>query len=130
MRSDLDKAASLIPGKLRLNLPASYAETGGAKVARNALEPVHFQVWIDWAKQRGMGMDFTPTYFGRPKADDGFTLSHPDSDIRRFWIEHGVACRRIGAAMGAALGTPCITNVWVPDGMKDLPIFKPFRGLP
>ena len=122
LRADLEQAASLIPARLRLNLHASYAETGGVKIERNALEPVHFQGWIDWAKGRGWGMDFNPTFFAHPKADDGGTLTHPDAGIRRFWIEHGVACRRIGAAMGAALGSPCVTNVWIPDGMKDLPI--------
>jgi len=122
LRSDLDRALSLIPGTHRLNLHASYAETGGKKVERNQLEPQHFQGWIDWVRERGMGMDFNPTFFAHPKADDGFTLSHPADGIRQFWIEHGVACRRIGAAIGRALGTPCVTNVWIPDGMKDLPI--------
>ncbi len=122
LRADLAMAASLIPARLRLNLHASYAETGGVKVERNELEPSHFQGWMDWAKERGLGMDFNPTYFAHPKAADGFTLTHPDAGIRRFWIEHGVACRRIGAAMGAAIGSACITNVWIPDGMKDLPV--------
>jgi len=121
LRGDLDKALSLIPGTHRLNLHASYAETGG-RVERNELKPEHFRGWIDWARERGMGMDFNPTFFAHPKADDGFTLSHPDDGIRRFWIEHGVACRQIGAAIGRALGSPCVTNVWIPDGMKDLPI--------
>jgi len=121
LRSDLDKALSLIPGRQRLNLHASYAETDG-KVERNELQPQHFQSWIDWAKERGMGMDFNPTYFAHPKADDGLTLSHPDPGIRQFWIEHGIACRKIGAAIGRALGSTCVTNVWIPDGMKDLPV--------
>ncbi len=122
LRQDLEKALSLIPGRHRLNLHASYAETGGKKVERNELEPEHFQGWIDWAAGRGLGMDFNPTYFAHPKAADGLTLSHPDAGIRGFWIEHGVACRKIGAAIGATLGSPCVTNVWIPDGMKDLPI--------
>ncbi|MFW6124807.1 MAG: L-rhamnose isomerase [Pirellulales bacterium] len=122
LRDDLDRALSLIPGTHRLNLHASYAETGGKKVERNELRPEHFQRWIDWISQRGMGMDFNPTFFGHPKADDGFTLTHTDPGIRRFWIGHGAACRRIGAAAGAALGSPCVTNVWIPDGMKDLPV--------
>ncbi len=122
LRADLDKALSLIPGKHRLNLHAIYAETGGVRVERNALEPRHFSGWIDWAKANGMGMDFNPSYFSHPKADDGFTLSHPDKGIRSFWIEHGIACRRIGAAMGQALGTPSVVNVWIPDGYKDMPV--------
>jgi L-rhamnose isomerase len=121
LRSDLDRALSLIPGKHRLNLHACYAELHGKKVDRNQLEPAHFQGFIDWAKAKGMGMDFNPTYFAHPKAADGFTLSHADEGIRRFWVEHGVCCRQIGAAIGQALGTPCVTNVWIPDGYKDLP---------
>jgi L-rhamnose isomerase len=122
LRSDLEQAMSVIPGKHRLNLHASYAETGGEHVERTDLTPEHFQGWIDWAKEYGLGLDFNPTYFAHPKADDGLTLSHPDEGIRQFWIDHGIACRKIGAAMGAALGTPCVTNVWIPDGMKDLPV--------
>ena len=122
LRSDLEQALSLIPGKHRLNLHASYAETGGTRVERTDLTPEHFQGWIDWARENGLGLDFNPTYFAHPKADDGLTLSHPDEGIRQFWIDHGIACRNIGAAMGAALGTPCVTNVWIPDGMKDLPV--------
>ena len=122
LRSDLDKALSLLPGTHRLNLHASYAETGGRKVERDALQPEHFRGWIDWAKARGIGMDFNPTYFAHPMAADGYTLAHPDEKVRRFWIDHGIACRRIGAAIGKALGTPCVTNVWIPDGSKDTPV--------
>jgi L-rhamnose isomerase len=122
LRSDLDLALSVIPGTHRLNLHASYAELGGRPVERNELQPSHFQGWIDWAKSKRMGMDFNPTYFAHPKVADGFTLTHRDEGIRRFWVEHGIACRRIGAAMGQALGTPCVTNVWIPDGMKDVTI--------
>ncbi len=122
LRRDLDVALSLIPGKHRLNLHASYAEMGGRRVDRNDLNPAHFLRWIDWAKTRGLGMDFNPTFFAHPKADDGWTLAHPDDGIRRFWIEHGIACRQIGAAIGIAIGEPCVTNVWIPDGFKDLPI--------
>jgi L-rhamnose isomerase len=122
LRTDLEKALSLIPGKHRLNLHACYAEVGGKRVERNELQPAHFQNWIDWAKGRGMGMDFNPTFFAHPKAADGFTLAHPDAAIRQFWVEHGIACRRIGAAIGRALGSPCVTNVWIPDGYKDLPV--------
>ncbi len=121
LRMDVDKALSLIPGNHRFNLHAIYAETGGKRVDRNELDPAHFQSWIEWAKERNMGMDFNPTFFGHPKADDGFTLSHSDEGIRRFWIEHGIACRKIGAAFGETLGTPCVTNVWIPDGYKDIP---------
>lgn len=122
LRSDLDQALSLIPGTHRLNLQANYAEPKGGRVERNELEPEHYSTWIDWARSKGMGMDFNPTYFSHPKAAEGLTLTHTDSGIRRFWIEHGIACRRIGAAMGAALGSPCITNVWIPDGSKDTPV--------
>lgn len=121
LRQDLDQALALIPGRHRLNLHASYAETGGRKVERTELEPSHFEKWIDWAEGKGIGLDFNPTFFAHPKAADGFTLAHPDPSIRRFWIEHGIACRKIGASMGEALGTPCVTNVWIPDGYKDTP---------
>jgi L-rhamnose isomerase len=122
LRSDLDLALSVIPGTHRLNLHASYAELGGRSVDRNELQPAHFQGWIDWAKSKQMGMDFNPTYFAHPRAADGITLTHRDEGIRRFWVEHGIACRRIGAAMGQALGTACVTNIWIPDGMKDVTI--------
>ena len=121
LRRDLDKALSLIPGRHRLNLHASYAETEGRRVERTDLEPTHFRRWIEWADEKGMGLDFNPTFFAHPKAADGFTLAHSDPSIRRFWIQHGMACRKIGAAMGEALGTPCVTNVWIPDGYKDMP---------
>ena len=122
LRDDLDEALALIPGSHRLNLHASYAETGGKAVGRDELGPEHFQGWIDWARAKSMGMDFNPTYFAHPKAADGWTLASADPSIRKFWIDHGKVCRRIGAAIGEALGTPCITNVWVPDGSKDTPI--------
>jgi len=121
LRADLEKAMSLIPGKHRLNLHAMYAETGG-KVERNKLKPEHFAAWIDWARANGLGMDFNGTFFSHPKAESGFTLSSADEGIRRFWVEHGIVCRKIGAAMGKELGTACITNVWVPDGYKDIPV--------
>jgi L-rhamnose isomerase len=122
LRADLDQALALIPGKHRLNLHAGYAETAGRKVERDQLQPEHFANWIDWAKSNGLGIDFNPTFFAHPKADDGFTLAHRDPAIRQFWIDHGIACRRIGAALGAALGSPAVTNVWIPDGMKDSPV--------
>ena len=121
LRADLDGALSLVPGTHRLNLHASYAETGGRRVERDALEPAHFRRWVDWAKSRGIGIDFNPTFFQHPLAADGFTLAHHDRAVRDFWVRHGVVCRRIGAAIGAALGTPCVTNVWIPDGYKDTP---------
>lgn len=122
LREDLEKALSLIPGKHRLNLHAFYAETGGQKVERNELRPEHFSRWIGWAQSQGLGLDFNPTFFSHPLAADGFTLSHRDEGIRRFWIEHGIACRQIGAAMGKQLGSATVTNVWVPDGHKDTPV--------
>ncbi|GAB4440435.1 MAG: L-rhamnose isomerase [Chloroflexi bacterium OHK40] len=121
LRSDLDLAFRLIPGSHRLNLHAIYAETGGARVARNELGPEHFAAWLDWAKAQGHGLDFNPTCFSHPLAADGYTLAHPDPAVRQFWIEHCIASRRIGAHFGRVLGTPCITNIWVPDGSKDTP---------
>jgi L-rhamnose isomerase len=121
LRADLEKALSLIPGQHRLNLHAMYGEFGGKKVDRDEIEPTHFKSWIAWAKANGLGLDFNPTCFAHPKAADGFTLSHRDKGIRQFWIEHCRRSREIGAAMGRALGTPCVTNVWVPDGFKDTP---------
>jgi L-rhamnose isomerase len=122
LRSDLDKAYGLIPGTHRLNLHAIYAETGGQKVERNELRPEHFSAWIDWAKDRGHGMDFNPTCFSHPMAESGFTLSSYDEGTRQFWIEHCIACRKIGEHIGCELGTPCVTNIWVPDGFKDVPV--------
>ena len=122
LRADAVKAMSLIPGKHRFSLHAIYLEHGGKPVERNAIGPAHFQRWMDWAAELGIGLDFNPTYFSHPKAADGFTLTHRDPGIRRFWIEHGIACRKIGEAFGRRLGTPCITNVWIPDGMKDVTV--------
>jgi L-rhamnose isomerase len=122
LRSDLDKAYSLIPGTHRLNLHAIYAETGGVEVSRDRLQPEHFAGWIDWAKANDHGLDFNPTLFAHPLADDGFTLSSYDAGTRKFWIDHCIACRKIGEAMGKALGTPAVTNIWIPDGYKDLPV--------
>jgi L-rhamnose isomerase len=121
LRSDAEKALSVIPGKHRFNLHSSYAETGGRRVERNELAPEHFDNWVGWAKKHGLGLDFNPTFFSHPKASDGFTLTHRDKSIRQFWIEHGIVCREIGAAMGRALGKTCITNIWIPDGYKDTP---------
>lgn len=121
LRADLDAALGVVPGRHRVNLHASYGEFGGRRVDRDEIEPGHFAGWIDWARERGLGLDFNPTCFAHPKAADGFTLAHADSGIRGFWVEHCRRARRIGAAFGAALGTPCVTNVWVPDGFKDTP---------
>ncbi len=122
LRADYDVAMSLIPGKQRLNMQAMYSESDGKRADRNALEPEHFARWMDWAAERKIGLDFNGTFFSHPKADDGFTLSHRDDGIRRFWIEHGIASRRIAAAMGRRLGTPSWCNVWIPDGYKDIPV--------
>jgi L-rhamnose isomerase len=122
LRGDLDFALRQIPGRHRVNLHASYAETAGSPVERTDLEPRHFERWIGWAKARGLALDFNPTYFSHPLASSGFTLSHADDAIRRYWIDHGIACRRIGAAMGREQGSACVTNLWIPDGSKDLPI--------
>ena len=121
LRADLDFAFSMLPGKHRLNLHAIYGQFGGKKVERDAIGPEHFSRWLDWAKTVGVGLDFNPSFFSHPRAADGFTLSSSDADIRQFWIEHGIACRKIGAHFGKTLGTPAVTNFWVPDGMKDTP---------
>ncbi|WP_026370579.1 L-rhamnose isomerase [Kallotenue papyrolyticum] len=122
LRRDLDQAYRLIPGRHRLNLHAIYAETGGRRVERNQLAPEHFAGWLAWAREQGHGIDFNPTCFSHPLADAGFTLASPDPAIRQFWIEHCIACRRIGEHFGRELGTPCITNIWIPDGFKDTPV--------
>ncbi len=122
LRADLDQAYRLIPGTHRLNLHAIYAETGGGKVERNELQPEHFADWVDWAKANHHGLDFNPTCFSHPLSASGFTLSSADTHIRQFWIEHCIACRHIGAYFGRELGTPCVTNIWIPDGFKDTPV--------
>lgn len=121
LRADLEKTFSLIPGKHRLNLHAFYGEFGGKKVDRDEIAPEHFKNWIAWAKQQRIGLDFNPTCFSHPKAAEGFTLSHRDKAIREFWIEHCLRSREIGAAMGKSLDKTCVTNIWIPDGMKDTP---------
>jgi len=120
-RMDLEKVLGMIPGNHRLNLHASYLDNGGKFVDRNEIGIEHFQSWIDWAADQDIGMDFNPTYFSHPKASDGFTLSHPDKGIRNFWIEHGIACRKIAAQMGRQLKNPSVVNFWIPDGYKDTP---------
>jgi L-rhamnose isomerase len=121
LRSDLEMALRLIPGKHRINLHAIYAETDGQHVERNEIKPEHFRNWVEWAKQHDLGLDFNPTIFSHSKAADGLTLAHPDEEIRQFWIEHCIASRRIGEYFGKELGTPSLTNIWIPDGYKDVP---------
>jgi len=121
LRADLDQALALIPGKHRLNLHAIYGDYDGRRIERDEIGPQLFDRWIDWAKARGLGLDFNGTFFSHPKADGGFTLASRDEGIRQFWVGHGIACRQIGERFGRELGTPCITNVWIPDGYKDLP---------
>ncbi len=121
LRADLDKAIRLIPCRPRVNLHAFHAELGAKKIERNEYGPRQFSAWVDWAKSRKAGLDFNGTFFNHPMVRNGFTLSSRDPKARRFWVEHGIACRRIGAFMGKQLGSPSIVNVWVPDGFKDIP---------
>jgi L-rhamnose isomerase len=121
MRADLDFVLKLLPGRHRLNLHAFYAETGRRKPDRDRLETAHFVRWIDWAREREIGLDFNPTSFAHRLAAGGFTLSHPDPAIREFWIAHGRACRRIAADFGDRAGSPSVINHWIPDGAKDWP---------
>lgn len=121
LRQDLDKALSLIPGKHRVNLHAIYAETNGKPVGRDELTIEHFQNWVAWAKDKGLGLDFNPTFFSHPLAASGYTLASTDERTRKFWIEHGKRSREIAAKIGEALKTPCVNNIWIPDGSKDIP---------
>lgn len=120
LRKDLDVVYRLLPGSHRLNLHAIYLETD-APVERNAIEPRHFSGWAAWARAGGHGLDFNPTCFSHPLAADGFTLSHRSPAIRQFWVEHCIASRKIGDWFGKELGTPAVTNIWIPDGYKDTP---------
>jgi len=122
LQADLDQALSLIPGKHRLNLHASYGDFGGKKVDRNEITAAHYQVWFDWCKAHGMGFDFNPTYYSHPLSEDGFTLSSSDKATREFWIDHGIRCREIAAEAGKQLGNTVVTNFWIPDGYKDTPV--------
>ena len=122
LRADIDKVISMVPGTKRLNIHAIYGEfdkTG--KVERNELSVENFRNWMAWSKDNGIALDFNPTFFGHPKAADGFTLSNADKSIRKYWIEHGIACRKIAAEFGKVQGSACITNFWTPDGFKDTP---------
>jgi L-rhamnose isomerase len=121
LRADMAKALSLIPGRHRVNLHASYGEFGGKNVDRDQVEPAHFQGWVSWAREHGLGLDFNSTFFSHPKANEGWTLSHRDPAIRAFWVEHAKRCRAITAFMGREVGSPCIHNLWIPDGCKDTP---------
>lgn len=122
LMADMDMAMKLCPGKKKLNLHASYAIfEQGEFVDRDKLEPKHFKKWVDFAKERGMGIDFNPTFFSHPKVKDGLTLSSPDEETRRFWIEHGKACVRISQYFARETGVPCVMNIWTGDGYKDIP---------
>ena len=130
LRADVEMAMAQIPGPKRFNLHAIYLEAD-RPVERNQIRPEHFQRWVDWAKERRLGLDFNPTCFSHPKADQNMTLSHPDRSVRRFWIEHCQACRTISAHFGRSLGTPSVMDIWIPDGSKDQPFdrFGPRRRL-
>lgn len=120
LRSDIDKVMSLLPGKQRLNLHALYIDYP-EKIERDAIKPEHFQSWIDWAKKNGIGLDFNSSFFSHPYSEDGYTLASANDTIRKFWVDHLIACRQIAAEMGKQLGSPCCHNIWIPDGEKDLP---------
>ena len=122
LMADMDKAMSLIPGRKKINIHASYAIFEEGEFAdRDKLEPKHFARWVEFARERGMGLDFNPTFFSHPKIKDGLTLSSPDPDIRRFWINHGKACIRISQYFAEETGVPCVMNIWTGDGFKDIP---------
>ena len=121
LMADIDKALSLIPGKHRINLHACYAITDGESVPKNKLEPKHFAKWVEFAKERGLGLDFNPTLFSDPMVVDNLTLSSPKEEVRQFWVEHCKACRKIAEYFAKELGTPCLVNIWIPDGFKDIP---------
>ncbi|VMQ95802.1 L-rhamnose isomerase [Streptococcus pneumoniae] len=121
LRQDLEKAFSLIPGKHKLNLHAIYLDTDEA-VDLDQIEPKHYEKWVAWAKEQGIGLDFNPTFFSHPMMKDGFTLAHPDKAVRDFWIEHGKRSRRVAEYFGKELGETCYNNFWVPDGFKDNPV--------
>ena len=122
LMADYDKAFSLIGGKKKLNLHACYAIFEDGEVAgRDAIEPKHFAKWVEFAKERGMGIDFNPTFFSHPMVKDGLTLSSPDEEVRRYWIKHGIACLKIAEYFAEETGIPCVMNIWIPDGYKDIP---------
>jgi L-rhamnose isomerase len=122
LMADIDKVMSLVPGKVKLNLHACYAIfEPGEFVDRDKLEPKHFEKWVKFAKERNIGIDFNPTYFSHPKVKNGLTLSSPDPETRKFWIEHGKACIRISEYFAKETGVPCVMNIWTGDGFKDIP---------
>ena len=122
LMADIDKAFSLIPGKKKLNLHASYAIFEEGEFAdRDAIEPKHFKKWVDFAKERGMGIDFNPTYFSHSMVKDNLTLSSPDEEVRKFWVKHGIQCLKISQYFAEETGIPCVMNIWIPDGYKDIP---------
>ncbi len=120
LMADIDKAFSLIPGKVKLNLHASYAITDGT-VGRDELNSTHFEEWVRFAKKRNIGIDFNPTFFAHPMVKDGLTLSSPDEKVRRYWVNHGIACLKLSQYFAEATGFPCVMNIWIPDGYKDIP---------
>lgn len=122
LTADFRKAASLIPGKKRINLHASYAvREPGDTADRDALLPKHFEAWVRFARENGFGIDFNPTFFSHPMAADNLTLSSPKEEVRQFWVRHGICCRRICAYIAKELGSPVLCNIWIPDGYKDIP---------
>ena len=122
LMQDMAKVMELCPGKKKLNVHACYAIfEDGEFVDRDKLEPKHFRKWVDFAKERNMGIDFNPTFFSHPRVKDGLTLSSPDADTRKFWIEHGKACIRISQYFAKETGVPCVMNIWTGDGYKDIP---------
>ncbi len=122
LMQDLDKAFSLIPGKKKLNLHASYAIfENGERAERDSLEPKHFAKWVEYAKERGMGIDFNPTFFSHPMVKDNLTLSSPDEEVRAYWVRHGKCCLKIAQYFAEETGVPCVLNIWIPDGYKDIP---------
>ena len=122
LRQDIEKVLSLVPGHHRLNLHAIYGDFGGRKVDRDEIEPAHFESWMDWARGQALKLDFNATCFSHPQASGGLTLSHPDSGVREFWKEHVKRCRAVAARMGEFQGSPCVHNLWIPDGVKDLTV--------
>ncbi len=122
LRADIEKMLTYIPGKHRISIHASYAETGSDKVDRDKLEKKHFQNWIDWAKEQGLGLDYNHTLFSHPLSADGFTLSHIDENIRKFWIDHCIVGREIADYIGEQLQDKVMNNLWIPDGFKDIPV--------
>ena len=122
LMEDLDVAFSLIPGKKKLNLHACYAILPeGESIGRDEIKPEHFKRWVDFAKERGMGIDFNPTFFSHTMVKDNLTLSSPDDEIRAYWIRHGIACLKISEYFAEQTGIPCVMNIWIPDGYKDIP---------